>query len=168
VTDPGDGAYDDWAARYQAWDQQHGEQWRAQFPQGPAAQQPQQENAGRQALDACARLDDKIECWTCGCFGSSWIMALTLAPLLRWGTPSAPRARPRTTVPAQAGLAAIRGYQLAISPHLPVRCRYTPTCSAYGADAVRRYGLATGARLTAARIRRCTRDVPFATPDPLR
>jgi putative membrane protein insertion efficiency factor len=167
VTDPGEHAYEDWAAQYQAWEAQHGSAWRERFPQAPA-QRPSERNAACQALDACDRGYDQVECWTCGCCGDAWLMALVLAPLLRLGAPTTPRARQRPTAPARVGLAAIRGYQLAISPHLGVRCRYAPTCSAYGAEAVRRYGLAAGTRITAARIRRCTRDVPFGTPDPLR
>lgn len=66
------------------------------------------------------------------------------------------------------GIAAIRMYQRHISPRLPTRCRYTPSCSAYGLDAVQAYGLITGSRLALGRIRRCTRHVPHGTPDPLR
>ncbi|WP_249024643.1 membrane protein insertion efficiency factor YidD, partial [Couchioplanes caeruleus] len=33
--------------------------------------------------------------------------------------------------------AAIRGYRR-VSPRLPTRCRFTPTCSAYGLEAVQR------------------------------
>ena len=66
------------------------------------------------------------------------------------------------------GVVAIRMYQRWISPRLPARCRYTPTCSAYGLAAVRSYGLITGSRLALGRIRRCTRHVPHGTSDPLR
>lgn len=76
-------------------------------------------------------------------------------------------ARAEPSVPARAGLAAIRLYQRRISPRLPIRCRYSPSCSAYGADAVRRYGLRTGTALAGARIRRCTRSVPRGTVDPV-
>jgi putative membrane protein insertion efficiency factor len=62
--------------------------------------------------------------------------------------------------------AAIRGYRR-ISPRLPTRCRYTPTCSAYGLEAVRRYGTGRGLRLTAARLRRCRPGVVFGTADPV-
>jgi putative membrane protein insertion efficiency factor len=63
-------------------------------------------------------------------------------------------------------LAAIRAYRR-VSPRLPTRCRYTPTCSAYGLEAVQRYGARKGLRLTAARLRRCRPGVPYGTPDPV-
>ncbi|GAA1874736.1 membrane protein insertion efficiency factor YidD [Myceligenerans crystallogenes] len=69
------------------------------------------------------------------------------------------------SVPRLAGMAAIRLYQRWISPRLPTRCRYTPTCSAYGLQAVRTYGLVTGSRLALGRIRRCTRHIPHGTRD---
>jgi len=49
----------------------------------------------------------------------------------------------------------IRGYQVGISPMLPASCRYTPTCSAYAAEAIRRYGAARGSWLAAKRLMRC-------------
>jgi putative membrane protein insertion efficiency factor len=71
------------------------------------------------------------------------------------------------SLPRHAGLVAIRGYQRWISPQLRTCCRYEPSCSRYGADAVRVYGLLLGSRLALGRIRRCTRDVAHRTPDPL-
>jgi len=54
------------------------------------------------------------------------------------------------------GLAAvIRGYQIAISPALPPSCRFTPSCSQYALDAVRRYGALKGSWLAARRLARC-------------
>ncbi|UAC01968.1 membrane protein insertion efficiency factor YidD [Dactylosporangium vinaceum] len=64
-------------------------------------------------------------------------------------------------------MAAIRGYQRRLSPHLPTRCRQVPSCSNYGLEAVRRYGLVIGSRLTAARIRRCNASTPRGTHDPV-
>lgn len=49
----------------------------------------------------------------------------------------------------------IRGYQLLVSPWLPVACRYRPTCSAYAAEALRRYGAIKGTRLAVLRLLRC-------------
>ena len=63
-------------------------------------------------------------------------------------------------------IAAIRGYRR-ISPRLPARCRYTPTCSAYGLEAVLRYGAGKGLRLTAGRLLRCRPGVVFGTADPV-
>jgi putative membrane protein insertion efficiency factor len=92
------------------------------------------------------------------------LMGLRLLGALAIRTPSrAPRRR--TSGPAAMGVVAIRAYQKMISPRLPTVCRHTPTCSSYGIDAVRRYGLATGTRLTAGRISRCNRSVPRGTVD---
>ena len=52
-------------------------------------------------------------------------------------------------------LAPILGYQRYISPGLPRRCRYHPTCSAYAVDALRGYGILRGTVLAAWRIARC-------------
>jgi len=49
----------------------------------------------------------------------------------------------------------IRIYQLAISPWLGSKCRYTPTCSQYGIEALKKYGPVKGLWLTAKRIARC-------------
>ncbi len=49
----------------------------------------------------------------------------------------------------------IRGYQLAISPLLGPRCRFNPTCSNYGIEALRRFGMLKGSWLTAKRILKC-------------
>jgi putative membrane protein insertion efficiency factor len=49
----------------------------------------------------------------------------------------------------------IRFYQLAISPWLGSKCRFTPTCSQYGIDAFKKYGPLKGFWLTAKRIARC-------------
>ncbi|MBM3441426.1 MAG: membrane protein insertion efficiency factor YidD [Bacteroidetes bacterium] len=49
----------------------------------------------------------------------------------------------------------IRFYQLALSPWIPASCRYTPTCSAYSIQALRKHGLFKGFRLTLARLSRC-------------
>jgi uncharacterized protein len=61
---------------------------------------------------------------------------------------------------------AIRGYRK-VSPRLPTRCRYTPTCSAYGLEAVQRHGTRKGLWLTAGRLRRCRPGVAYGTADPV-
>lgn len=52
-------------------------------------------------------------------------------------------------------LAPIRLYQRLISPALPRRCKYEPTCSAYAVEAIRRLGVARGSILAAWRLARC-------------
>jgi uncharacterized protein len=49
----------------------------------------------------------------------------------------------------------IRFYQQAISPALPARCKYHPTCSEYAVRAVRRYGVMRGVVLAGWRLLRC-------------
>jgi uncharacterized protein len=49
----------------------------------------------------------------------------------------------------------IRGYQLVISPMLPPSCRFTPTCSAYTLEAIRRYGALRGSYRGVRRLLRC-------------
>lgn len=49
----------------------------------------------------------------------------------------------------------IKLYQLVLSPLLPNACRYTPTCSQYGIEALRKHGLLKGSWLTFKRIASC-------------
>ncbi len=49
----------------------------------------------------------------------------------------------------------IRFYQRFISPYLPNSCRYTPTCSQYAVEALKKYGLFKGGWLAFKRILRC-------------
>jgi putative membrane protein insertion efficiency factor len=46
-------------------------------------------------------------------------------------------------------------YRFAISPILPSACRYTPTCSDYAQQALRKYGAVKGGWLAARRLLRC-------------
>lgn len=49
----------------------------------------------------------------------------------------------------------IRIYQVIISPVLGPKCRFTPTCSQYGIEALRKHGLFKGTWLTMRRILKC-------------
>jgi putative membrane protein insertion efficiency factor len=59
----------------------------------------------------------------------------------------------------RAVLAPIILYQRLISPALPRRCRYEPTCSRYAAQAIRDYGILRGLVLGGWRLLRCN---PFS------
>jgi uncharacterized protein len=65
----------------------------------------------------------------------------------------------RDGVAVRAALAPIRFYQRAISPALPRRCKYHPTCSAYAVQAIRSYGILRGSVLAVWRVLRCN---PFS------
>lgn len=52
-------------------------------------------------------------------------------------------------------IASVRFYQKAISPFLGAHCRYTPTCSQYALEALKKYGAWKGARLALKRIFSC-------------
>ena len=52
-------------------------------------------------------------------------------------------------------LGIIKLYQLLLSPLLGASCRYTPTCSAYGVEAIKKYGPFKGGWLTLKRIASC-------------
>ena len=49
----------------------------------------------------------------------------------------------------------VRFYQLCISPLFPASCRFTPTCSEYALQALRKYGAFKGLWLTVKRLVRC-------------
>ena len=51
--------------------------------------------------------------------------------------------------------APIRFYRRAVSPGLPARCKYEPSCSSYAVQAVERYGILRGLVLAAWRLLRC-------------
>jgi len=57
----------------------------------------------------------------------------------------------------------IRFYRRFLSPLKPPTCRFRPTCSAYGLEALRRHGVVKGLLLLSWRILRCN---PFVEPGP--
>jgi len=63
-------------------------------------------------------------------------------------------ARP-TTAPAKALIAAIRCYQVLLSPMLGQSCRFEPSCSQYGLEAIRMHGAVMGMAWTLRRLVRC-------------
>ena len=52
-------------------------------------------------------------------------------------------------------LAPIRLYQRVLSPLLPARCKYHPSCSEYAVQAIRMHGVMRGLVLAAWRVLRC-------------
>ncbi len=49
----------------------------------------------------------------------------------------------------------IRIYQYVISPALGPKCRFTPTCSEYAAEALKKHGILKGTWLALKRVSRC-------------
>ena len=49
----------------------------------------------------------------------------------------------------------VRAYQYLISPLLPTTCRYTPSCSSYTIEALKKYGPLKGGWLGTKRILSC-------------
>jgi putative membrane protein insertion efficiency factor len=113
--------------------------------------------------DACL-----LETGCCIAEGLDGNCLLLLAP----ATPAllAALVRPRSggAAPGLAArlLAAIGVYQREVSAHRPGVCRFTPSCSAYAAEAIRRHGAARGTRLAARRLLRC-RPGGSRGPDPV-
>ncbi|AEB47973.1 membrane protein insertion efficiency factor YidD [Verrucosispora sp. FIM060022] len=66
---------------------------------------------------------------------------------------------PKTGRPATLGARMLAlpiiAYRRWISPALPARCRFYPSCSAYALEAVTRHGALRGAGLTVRRLSRC-------------
>lgn len=86
------------------------------------------------------------------------IAPLVLAALVGFAAGDALRP-PSSQALARAAIGGIDVYRLIVSPVLArtglARCLYQPTCSAYGREAIRRYGFPRGAWLATARILRC-------------
>ena len=51
--------------------------------------------------------------------------------------------------------APIRVYRLVLSPLMPARCRFTPSCSCYALEALEQHGPAKGLWLSLRRLGRC-------------
>jgi uncharacterized protein len=97
-----------------------------------------------------------------GLDGNCLMLALPVMPhlLLAATTSGLRRDRPRGREREQGGLArflltGIRVYQRDISAHRPARCRFSPSCSEYAAQAIERRGAVRGAALAVRRLVRC-------------
>lgn len=63
--------------------------------------------------------------------------------------------QPRAGIMGITLTAALRGYQLLVSPLLPPACRFLPTCSEYAAEAIALHGAGRGVFLALRRLARC-------------
>jgi putative membrane protein insertion efficiency factor len=61
----------------------------------------------------------------------------------------------RPSLLRRVAVAPIVAYQRVISPLFPRRCKYEPTCSAYAAQAISRFGILRGLVLAGWRLLRC-------------
>ncbi len=69
------------------------------------------------------------------------------------GRPATPAAT--TRIARTVVLVPIVVYRRVLSPALPRRCKYEPTCSRYAVDAIREYGILRGLVLALWRLLRC-------------
>ena len=90
------------------------------------------------------------------------IAPLVLAALIGFASGDALKPPPDQAL-ARAAIGAIDAYRATLSPLLArsglARCLFQPTCSAYGREAIRRYGFPRGAWQAAGRVLRCN---PFS------
>jgi len=70
-------------------------------------------------------------------------------------SPEAPFVRTVSRAVRAVATAPIVVYQRMISPALPRRCKYEPTCSRYAIEAIRAYGILRGVVLAVWRVLRC-------------
>jgi putative membrane protein insertion efficiency factor len=80
------------------------------------------------------------------------------------------RRAPSSQWSTAAAVGGIHLYQATLSPFyekVGVRCRFTLTCSHYGEEAIKKYGLARGGYLAASRILRCGPWTAEGTVDPV-
>ncbi len=61
----------------------------------------------------------------------------------------------KPSLPARILIGLIRLYQLTLSPFIGRQCRFWPTCSHYGMEAIRIHGALRGSVLTVRRLLRC-------------
>jgi putative membrane protein insertion efficiency factor len=64
-------------------------------------------------------------------------------------------ARGPARVARALAIAPIMFYRRVVSPAIPRRCRYEPTCSRYAVEAIREYGILRGLVLAVWRLLRC-------------
>jgi hypothetical protein len=94
-------------------------------------------------------------------------LAATLLLVVLFGA-DAMRA-PRNQVSVRLFAASVEGYHRFLHPVTGrlIRCRYSPTCSEYSVEAVRKYGIARGGWMGLRRVASCRPSVPMGTVDPV-
>jgi len=60
-----------------------------------------------------------------------------------------------SAIARRIAVAPIELYRRVLSPALPARCKYEPSCSAYAAQSIREFGILRGLVLAGWRILRC-------------
>ena len=65
------------------------------------------------------------------------------------------------SIPSLVAIGLITFYRGVISPLTPSSCRFHPTCSEYGLEAIKRFGFLKGLMLTSKRILRCRPGGPY-------
>jgi uncharacterized protein len=79
------------------------------------------------------------------------------------------RRAPGDQLTTRAAVGSIHVYQGTLSKvyaRMGVQCRFTPTCSHYAEECIRRFGAARGGWMAAKRILRCGPWTPAGTHDP--
>ncbi|WP_245828163.1 membrane protein insertion efficiency factor YidD [Micromonospora avicenniae] len=70
-------------------------------------------------------------------------------------------------MPSRLAIGLIKGYRQRISSRTAARCRFAPTCSAYGLAAIKSYGVLRGCQMIHHRLVRCRPIVAIGTADPV-
>jgi hypothetical protein len=96
--------------------------------------------------------------------------ALTVVALVLIAIALDLRRPPSSQWSTAAAVGGIHLYQATLSPvyaKMGVQCRFTPTCSHYGEEAIRKHGFARGGYLAAKRVLRCGPWTQAGTLDPV-
>jgi putative membrane protein insertion efficiency factor len=125
---------------------------------------------------ACCYLFTDTPCGSCysactvgGADLGAWLALpeVIVRAVLGLATGASSHGSPAASASTRLAIGLIKGYRERISSRTAARCRYVPTCSAYGLAAVTRYGALRGCRMIRRRLARCRTSVAFGTPDPV-
>jgi uncharacterized protein len=95
-----------------------------------------------------------------------WLAAILIVTML-FGADA--MRSPQRQVSVRLFSLSVDGYHRFIHPVTGrfIRCRYSPTCSRYSVEAVRKYGIARGGWMSLRRLASCRPGVPMGTRDPV-